>query len=407
MSKKSHPDLFIGIDISDYSIEVLQLTKEKEVFAYGRTLLIDGIVQNGKVVDKKALIKKITEVLKTTRPNSIYENISNFRAVFSVSESLVFLSNFELPAGLKGQSLNEKVLEVASEKIPLHMNKTYNDFLNTDISNNIQKIIFASAKKEVVDDFVSVLRKVGFGDVSVSVESFALGKAFLKNSYFEYLGGEKSEKTSSVIVDIGARKTIISIFDEMNFLHNSIVVPVGGNQFTENLSKKLNINIKEAERNKRDVGLSREDVDSRVLSVLQYDFQKIISEIKGLIDFYEKNNSRVENLILVGGSSLIPKVEEYFEENFGISANLGKPFINIKSHVLFDENRLPMFFAGVIGLALYSEGDNIDLYNIKKVKTFFLKKINFLPDQNTRILLMSSVLLVFIMILLLMIYFRF
>ncbi|MBU2263493.1 pilus assembly protein PilM, partial [Patescibacteria group bacterium] len=62
LSFKKQP--IAGIDISDYSIEFLLLGKNKEILEYSRLELEKGIIENGKILNKEALIEKLKKILK-------------------------------------------------------------------------------------------------------------------------------------------------------------------------------------------------------------------------------------------------------------------------------------------------------------------------------------------------------
>jgi hypothetical protein len=64
-------NLLLGIDISDHSIEVLLLNKDREITSYGRSILADGVVQNGEIINQKELSEALKRTLSETRPEPL------------------------------------------------------------------------------------------------------------------------------------------------------------------------------------------------------------------------------------------------------------------------------------------------------------------------------------------------
>ena len=313
----------VGIDISDYSIEVLQLNKRKEVLSYARTILEEGIVQDGKILNKEKLVEKLKEVLR---------DIKAKKAILSLPESKIFIGDFKI--------------------IPWQLEEVY-----TDKINNIQ----IAAPKKIVDQYAEVIKLVGIEPVVIDIESISLGRALISKE------SKTKDKTSTMIIDIGARTTNLSIFNSGGVLKNSITVPIAGSHFTKAIAdyiktlKQKNIEteeqglLKKAEQLKRESGFNP---DSRILSILQASFQSIVKEIKEAVSYYENNRGeKIEEIILAGGSALLPKIDEYLAMNLERKVVIGDPLEQIKNDQLTDEKYPPILFANVIGLALRGAGD--------------------------------------------------
>jgi len=53
-----------GLDISDHSIEILQLGLNNKLKVFGRVILEKGIVEDGQIIQKDKLLLKIKEIIK-------------------------------------------------------------------------------------------------------------------------------------------------------------------------------------------------------------------------------------------------------------------------------------------------------------------------------------------------------
>jgi len=140
----------IGIDISDYSVEALWLSKSGEVLAYGRIVLEEGIVQDGRILKKEQLAEKLKELFLKTKPESLYSEDAHLNAVLSLPESKIFIHYFELPRSLRGEDLQQRVIEEASKVIPYDPQHLYWDYI-TIPDKESQRVVYTGALQEVAD----------------------------------------------------------------------------------------------------------------------------------------------------------------------------------------------------------------------------------------------------------------
>lgn len=324
--------LAFGLDISDYSIEALELERKfKRVYlgAYGRVILEKGIVENGKILDKEKLKEKIKELLDSTIPRKIRSN----RVITSLPESKTFIHYFP-----DHQNIEEQALRT----IPWEPEEIYFDYRDG---------LYAAAPKNIVNEYLEVLKSAGLKLLVLDIESGSLARAFDR---------EMSEKGGILIADIGARTTNLTIVDKTS-IKLSAIVPIAGNHFTQAISEKLNIPFEEAEEIKKHCGLDPEKREGKIMLILQGILRDILDDIKKAINFYEERGGRkIKKILLCGGSSFLPKLDSYIASNLGIETKIPDPWEGIDVEILFKkpefrkiiETKLhPVYFANVIGLA--------------------------------------------------------
>ena len=350
-----------GLDISDFSIEALELKKRfRKVYlrTYGRIKLEKGIVVDGKILNKEKLKEKIKEVLDNAVPRKLRAK----QVILSLPESKTFLHTFEIPSYLKDDALAAAVEDQAKKTIPLDFSKIYSDFKIISKNKDIQEVLYVGTLKETVDEYLDVLKGAGLTPFVLDIESASLVRAFEQ---------EEVKEGGMLLADIGARTTTLTVFDPVrNKISNGVdkgsiklsaIVPIAGNHFTKAVSEKLNISLEKAEELKRKNGLDPEKEEGRTMLVLQAVLQDILDEIQKTISFYgEKYKRKIKKILLCGGSSLTPKLSSYFAFNLGISAKIPDPWEGINVEELFKRKELeeviktklhPIFFANVIGLA--------------------------------------------------------
>jgi len=355
--KKETP---IAIDISDHSIEVLQLNSRKEVVSYGRVVLDEGIVVNGEVQKISNLLEKINELFKIARPR-ILSRADGLQAIVSLPESKVFIHHIELPEELKGDDLHQRVMKEAERIIPFDPERIYSDYIDLSLkksantaasgrSKESQKaVLYVGALKEDVDEYIEVMRRAGIALVVLDMESISLGRALLKTATLD---------TISMIVDIGAKTTTISVFDERGMPNLSVTVPIAGNHLTQAIQEKLNVEEKEAEMLKRRLGFGAKRPNNTVYPILQEECQKIVQEIRKAMAYtQEKFGQKVEKIIIAGGSALIPDFDDFLSASLNVITHIGNPLEQIKKSQILEDSSPPILYANVIGLALRGIND--------------------------------------------------
>jgi len=318
-----------GLDISDFSIEALQLSSKGKIKKFGRIIIEEGIVKDGFILNKKKLIEKIREVISQAK---IKEN----RVILALPESKIFIHLFQLPVSLKEKELKSALENEVQKTIPLEIEKIYWDYriVSSRLENGQQAILFVGTLKEIVDDCTEVLDEIGLEPVVFEIESISLSRALLEDLKL---------KAGVMIIDIGARTTNINIFDKNKILIDSATVFIAGNHFTKSISNKLGISSREAEKLKRIYGLDKKKGKGKIAQILEEDFQVIIKKIKKSVGYY---GQEIEKVILAGGSARMPKITKYLSLSLGLKVEIG---IAPQANQL---NRKSVLFNTVIGLAL-------------------------------------------------------
>jgi len=346
-----------GLDISDYSIEILQLNSRKEVLAFHRTTLQKGIIVDGIIIKKKELTAKLKNVLQAFRKSSKFPKQLTNEVILSMPESRTLIHVFDMDKSVSKKDLSAAVDQEANGIIPMAKKQIYSDYQAIkNIENQGYSVLYAAISKEIADEYLETVRLAGFSPQALDIESASLARALLTpNTAAKKINSEANR----IIMDIGARTTNISVFNQAGNLCLSVTIPIAGIHFTKSISADLNISEEEAEIQKCQSGLRKEGKTNNAYPTLDKIFGDIIIETKKIIDFYEnKSGSVIEELVLAGGSSLLPELAPYLEEKLKKKIIPGDPLINIKTNKIniFKDN--PILFANVIGLSLRGISQN-------------------------------------------------
>ncbi len=354
----------VGIDVSDHSIEVMQLNRQGKIVSYGRSILPEGIVEDGDIKNQKELISILNKTLKETKPFPlIAEEIKELKAIISLPESKTYIYHFQIDAKENFYNALTKKIETT---IPLPLKKISWDFLkitNQEKEGEID-VICVAVDKDIVDNYIYFLRAANITPVALDVESFATGRGLLRKVYDPIAEENKNKKSvfkkkketvkkdeieDTMILDIGAKSTIISVYDSAGAICFAVSVPVAGFNFTQKIADSLNIAKDKAEEIKVRDGFKSQ---TQFYSVIEKEAVRIVNEAKEAESFYKKEFKKdIKRIILAGGSALLPEIDLFFQKFFGNKVEIGNPLTKIKDTSDLDDTK-GVIYSNVIGLAL-------------------------------------------------------
>ncbi|MEK7203243.1 MAG: pilus assembly protein PilM, partial [Patescibacteria group bacterium] len=209
--------------------------------------------------------------------------------------------------------------------------------------NNI-KVLLIAAPRVLVKKYIDIFKLTRINLLSLETETFALIRALLG-----------SDKSTIMTVELGAATTDLSIVSQSLPLLN-LSIDIGGLTITKAIGNDLNIGLERAEQFKYDLGINLiESRDNIIPKTIIETISPIVNEIKYAIDLFQnKNNKKVEKIILSGGSALLINFADYLSKILDINVIIGNPW----SCVSYPVNLKPIIeeigprFAIAIGLAM-------------------------------------------------------
>src|SRR5436853_132778 len=174
--------------------------------------------------------------------------------------------------------------------------------------------LVVAAKTDTTNDYSPVVSEAGLSPLVVDVDAFAVQNSFEINY-------ELPRNETIVLVNAGA--SVCNI----NVLANGLTtftrdVTMGGNQFTEEIQKQLNVSYDEAEKLKvgGDAAQDSESVvPQEVERVIQGVADQMAGEIQRSLDFYTATaaDSHIARLYLSGGTAEIPALFKLIDQRRG------------------------------------------------------------------------------------------
>lgn len=271
------------------------------------------------------------------------------------------------------EELEESIAWEAEQYIPFDIADVHLDvdILERREGQGQMDVLLVAAKKEIVDDYVNVVRETDRQPLVMDVEACALQRMYAYNY------GDLMDE-AVVLVDIGDSMTSINIVNQgMTTFTRDIAM--AGQRFTQEIQRSLGITREEAVSYKEGATAGEHQdmvVPDEVERVINAVSDEIAVEIQKSLDFYTATTSEAlfTKIYITGGSSRIPALSRTISRVCGVQVEPLNPF----SQIGFDESKFSAetleYYAPVAGVAV-----GLALRN-----TFEDGGINLLPVKQTR-----------------------
>lgn len=367
------PEAF-GLDISDLSLKIIKLKKKRKFLTLSSFLeqkIDPGVIKEGEIKDEKKLVKIIKEAL----PKVKGAKLKTKYVVASLPEEKAFLQVIQLPK-MPEEDLKSAVIYEAENYVPLPIEEVYLDSqIVPALHDHLDHfdVLIAALPKKIVDPYVSCLKKAGLYLESLEIESLAIARALIKKEISPF---------PMLLIDLGATRTSFIIFSGYSVIFTSSI-PVSSQQFTEAISKNLNIDLKKAEELKIKYGLnvaekvvfskktkneqlSKEIIgDKKIFDAMVPPLTDLVEQIKKCLSFYRTHASHehlppeskgLEKILISGGGANLKGLKDFLSVQLKLPVSLANPWINILPEPLKEVPDLPfeesLKYTTALGLAL-------------------------------------------------------
>jgi len=362
VAKKNH---LIGLDIGSHAVKLVEIDQSKSAMSlknFGIIGLPREAVVEGYIKDKEAVSSAIKQLVRNLKARN--KNVATSISGFSVIIKKIMM-------GYKDESeLAATIQEEAEQYIPFDINEVNLDFdiltpegASEEASDGVKseesdrmEVMLVAAKKDIIDDYVSLIGLSGLNSTVLDVDAFALQNAF------EASTSEDESKGCVALVNVGAEELGI------NAIKNGISMftrdsSYGGAQITEAIMSEFDVVFEEAEK----IKLGGAEIDQEKMGALEGIFKSVttdwVREITRALDFLSSAfpEDTIEKILLSGGSCRTPGFQKYLESETNIPVVELNPFANLtidEKH--FDAKYLEYIApqaAVAVGLALRSIGD--------------------------------------------------
>jgi len=306
----------IGLDISNTGIKVMSVDPNKWlVHGYGS---IDLEPLKVKAAMESPESTYLTDNIKLLMKEKIIGQISTNRVAISIPTARSYSRTFAMPAATE-KSLFDAVGLEADQYIPIPSASLYIDYQIIERSKKEITVLMSAVAKVIIDNVVKSVTDAGLEPVFVEPSICSVGRVLTVT--------ERGD-LPTVIVDIGPASTDIAILDK-GTIRVTGGLAVGGNTFTLEIAKHLNVELENAHQLKVLNGLSAGARQQKLTAALEPSLERILAETKKVIRYYDERMSttrKIEQLVIVGSGSNLPGIGEYFTNALVMPARVASPW---------------------------------------------------------------------------------
>ncbi len=345
---KITPEPF-GLDLSDRSIKIAKFSRKKTgvyLENFGERSIEEGLVSDGVIVSEKKVARVVAELAGNLKNGAIHSRY----AACSLPEQKSFLHVVELPK-IKKEEIKEAIQWEIEANIPMNLADVYFDW---EIIPSLAKsaehldILVSAAPRDLVDSYNRLFAEAGLIPFSFEPESLALTRCLIKKGI---QGGPV------LIVDLGHTRTSFIIYAGGSIRFTSSI-QISGNIMTENITRDLKIDLREAEILKQKVGLDKAK-DKRVFEAIMPAVTDLKEQMGNYLDFYSGHALHLHNgkpevtkILLSGGGACLNGIDDYLSSSLKIPVEMADPFINIAASPKTGPRSEFIKYATAFGLAL-------------------------------------------------------
>jgi type IV pilus assembly protein PilM len=371
----------VGLDIGSSQVKAVELRKSGKGLELARLGVAD-VYPNG---DRAAAGSSDLFSLKVNAIQSALQKgrITAKHAISAVSGESIIVRYIQLPE-MPEAELKAALRWEAEEYIPFAIDEVNLDsvVLGPSAVQGKVDVLLVSARKDLVNEHVQMVRGAGLIPIIVDVEGFAFLNCF-EATY------KPAVNECVCLVHIGAEVTNINVYVG-NTSRFSRDIGIAGNSLTDAISQKCGLPYLRAEELKRKVGAASPDRgdeetggdDSELISSIRGAVQRItgsdlgddspettaskaimntlsqlVSEVRRSIQFFESQagGATIQRVIIGGGSSRLKNLPKFLQSELDIAVELFDPLRGIAVSKDIDTELLDAHreqLSAAIGLAL-------------------------------------------------------
>jgi len=379
MSKK---DIIVGIDIGSSSIRTVianRLTKDEKPRVIGVGVAPSFGVRRGVIVDLEEVARALSESIE------IAERIAGVQishATLGVGGSHIssqYTKGVIAVGRADGEVTPDDIMRVigAAQAISIPPNKEIIHIVPRGYSLDDQKNIKdplgmngvrLEVEAAIIEGPTQHMRNLAkcAEQTGIEVDNFVLSPLAAAKSVLS----KRQKELGVVLVDIGGGSTSVTVFEENDLLHVTII-PVGGNHITNDIAIGLRTSIDVAEKVKLEFGNAnpeeiskKENIDlsqldsaeegtvsrHHVAEIIQARLEEIFNLINKELRAIGRDRLLPAGIVITGGTSKLPGCVDLAKDMLGLPAQTGFP---LPLGGLVDKVDDPSF-ATAVGLLLWA-----------------------------------------------------
>ncbi len=341
----------IGLDIGSSAVRAVQLHRGRDgvvvLDRIGQVILEPGAVEDGLIVQAEP----VTEALRILWQQF---GLKGRKVGLGLANQQVIVRPVDLPL-IQGDDVKARLRMQAQDFLPVPMDdvefdhELVEEFAHED-GTAMMRVLLVAADKQMVADTIGAVKAAKLTPVVLDLDAFAQVRALRDPvAAVDSFG----PATGHAIVNVGANLTSIVIHTAgtPRFVRT---VNVGGDDITESLSAAFDMTWEQAETIKS----VTPGASSPYTTLLDERIAWVVEEIRSSMNYYRTvpGAVAVEDVVLTGGSSLIPDLTQRLSQALSTEVRHGQPFRSVTMGdvplTTAELDAAQPFFAVAMGLAL-------------------------------------------------------
>ena len=332
----------VGLDIGGGFVKVVVVDHsgdQPEVSRVAmRPLVADAIVE-GEVMDPGLVADTVRGLFQEI-------GLKTKEVITAVGGHDVIIKKIEMDR-MKESDAREVIRWEAEQHVPFDIKSVELDFqiLNPFDEGLHMEVLLVAAKRELVDNKVSLLLDAGLSPVAIDVDAFALHNAF-EHNYPEAMEGIVA------LVNVGHETTNVNVLEDGNPILTRDI-PFGSRRVREDLQREKGLTAEQAE----DVVQGREEL-ADLYALVESSADEVAVGIERASAFLmtRQDGGGLGRIYLSGGGARIPGMTDSLSRRMNLEADVVNPFEQVPvqpaaSETILLEEAAPMLLLP-LGLAL-------------------------------------------------------
>lgn len=311
----------VSIDLGSQNIHLVCGRYNKGKIEVGKAVLMplpEGIFRDGKIEDFKTLKESIKSTISGSK-------IKCRNTVLTIQSTSVITRDLTLPT-VKHEELDNMVKYEIEQYLPIVATEYIIEYTLIEelVENGVKqsKIQVAAMPKNMVENYLNLVKETGLKPVALDIHSNAVAKLF--SIPMSINQDTYSLDRTIAFVDMGYRSIIIHILAKGKPAFSRIIT-LGAREIDSEISISCNLTLEQAEAKKiKEARLDQRsyevDLDDGFQDIVRSKIDIWLSEIQKIFQYYisRSTGNRIDGIYLFGGSSKLNGLARYVEQALNI-----------------------------------------------------------------------------------------
>lgn len=310
-----------GLDIGATSMKIVYVTKNKDGVQLQSCLTTvtpaKGMLSES-AFDQQEMSQAIQRLMVEAHVPSKLVNIA-------LPENQVFTKVIDMPV-LSDKELSSAIYWEAEQHIPAPLATMTLDYKVLQRQQSSQatpkmQVLLVGAPTTLIRRYQSILEMTGLTINAVETEILSVIRALASGNM----------SAVQLLVNIGALSTSLAIIQK-GILVFSYTIPLGGLAMDRAIASNFGFTPAQAEEYKKVYGIADQSLGGKISQALQPILVSMLTEVKKALTYYSEkysNENPITQIILTGGTSLLPGIDVFFVKNCGIETSIGNPWKSV------------------------------------------------------------------------------